>query len=353
MVGFEATLKSNQVRDWSRHYCAYTQLKEHIYETADATAEEGEGGGGGSAARGRGASPDAGYASVPMVEIGGSSASPRSPSAAALSVSELELGCMPEILADIRRVDAFYRSKEKRLLEETEVLLGYPVGSLDIGGTGLRTERGGAGADLEAGAAVGGEGKEGKDGSGDLGRDNDPEGAPLLGGAPPAKKASRRWDIIRNNIEALEEEDAGFEDGHPKNQSRQRAFTDLYRQLNYLRNFASINYTAFVRLVVKQDNRLPDYPLKARFILHATASARFFHYASTLESSAHAKTGLGVLFNKLRQSFAEQFCHGDLAMAKSTLLMKQDAAYVCKRVSGRGRGGVCLCVCDRESECSA
>ena len=220
MVGFEGTLKANQVRDWSAHYCAYAALKERIYATADEAQQnpasgnvEGDGGGGG----GGGKSASGGYASLPtdvptaaatggetgirMVRRDGSAHHLNA--SAHLSNSELELGCMAEILADVQRVDAFYRRKERRLLEETEVLLGYPVGSLDIG-LGPVARPGSAGGG-EAGGEEGGETGGGEDHEGKSG-----ESTRLLAGssATPKKVVSRRWDLIRNNIEALEEEDA-------------------------------------------------------------------------------------------------------------------------------------------------
>mmetsp|Transcript_2066 Transcript_2066/g.4700 ORF Transcript_2066/g.4700 Transcript_2066/m.4700 type:complete len:825 (+) Transcript_2066:418-2892(+) len=96
--------------------------------------------------------------------------------------------------------------------------------------------------------------------------------------------------------------------------SVKRAFRDLYREMNYLQNFAILNYTAFVKILKKHD--------KATGLRMNKPLTRYLH--QHYEDGFIKTERLHQLIESVERDFANNFCAHNVTVARSELLLKQE-----------------------------
>lgn len=123
------------------------------------------------------------------------------------------------------------------------------------------------------------------------------------------KKAFRNEDHSDSGDDAGEEsEKVGKRDMHAS-ASLKRSFVDIYRQMNYLQNFATMNYTACVKIIKKHDK-----------VTKLNSKKRAMQIVS--QCSFSDADDVTKLMTELENLFAAVFHNGNLRIAKSDLLAK-------------------------------
>eukprot|EP00935_MAST-01C_sp_MAST-1C-sp1_P000394 g394.t1 len=89
---------------------------------------------------------------------------------------------------------------------------------------------------------------------------------------------------------------------------------DLYKQQLRLESFKRLNYTACVKILKKHDKANTDRPLSAKVL-------RLLE-----DEPLQTMASLDELKNELEIFFAQEFCDGNRAIAKTQLLLKQNVA---------------------------
>jgi len=101
--------------------------------------------------------------------------------------------------------------------------------------------------------------------------------------------------------------------------SIQHATVDLYRRMKFLQNFATVNYTAVVKIVKKHDKNFSDPASQLKPRIVALVENTHFHNFSTGR--------LSEMLTILERVYAARFTDGNLRIARATLLAKQNQNY--------------------------
>jgi len=113
----------------------------------------------------------------------------------------------------------------------------------------------------------------------------------------------------------IEEEDAVLPRDVWSADSVKAAFREMYREMNFLQSYAILNYTAFVKILKKHDKvtglRINKSMMK---ILHQRYKSQFIDFCE-----------LTKLMERVEQVFSDTFFHGNSVVAKSELLLRQEA----------------------------
>ncbi|GBG32248.1 Xenotropic and polytropic retrovirus receptor 1-like [Hondaea fermentalgiana] len=111
-----------------------------------------------------------------------------------------------------------------------------------------------------------------------------------------------------------EDEETAMSQAALSSDSVKRVFRDLYRECNLLQNFAILNYTAFVKILKKYDKAIGR-----------KRSKRIMRFLNERYEDKFIKAPvLHTLIESIESDYAHHYCHGDVTVARSELLLKQE-----------------------------
>jgi hypothetical protein len=101
--------------------------------------------------------------------------------------------------------------------------------------------------------------------------------------------------------------------------SLRHAVVDLYRRMRLLQNFATVNYTAVIKIVKKHDKNFSDPRSKLKHRVKTLIEGRHF--------GTYASGRLADMVSTVEQHYAARFTDGNVQVARATLLAKQSTDY--------------------------